>query len=69
MKKAFFGSTLIGHVTKGRLNSEWIYEVIISPKMQTQNYKDFCPTKQTRSIAKELPTLTKKSQKKVLRSL
>ena len=35
---------------KGQLNSEWIYEVIVSPKMQ--NYKDFCPTKQTRIVAK-----------------
>ena len=49
---------------KGQLNSEWIYEVIVSPKMQTENYKDFCPTKQTRIIAKKLPTLTKKSIKK-----
>ena len=36
---------------KGQLNSEWIYEVIVSPKMQTKNYKNFCPTKQTRIIA------------------
>ena len=27
--------------TKGGLNSEWIYEVIISPKMPTKKY--FCP--------------------------
>ena len=33
------------------LNSELIYEVIISPKMQTS--KDFCPTKQTRNVAKK----------------
>ena len=26
---------------KGQLNWEWIYEVIVSPKMQTKNYKDF----------------------------
>ena len=38
---------------KGQLNSEWIYEVIISPKIQTKNYKDFCPTKQTRIVAKK----------------
>jgi hypothetical protein len=31
--------------------------------MQTKNYKDICPTKQTRIIAKKLPTLTKKSPK------
>ena len=35
-------------IGKGQLNSEWIYEFIISPKMQTKNYKDFCHTKQTR---------------------
>ena len=36
---------------KGQLNSELIYEVIVSSKMQTKNYKDFCPTKQTRILA------------------
>ena len=53
--------------TKGQLNSEWIYEVIVSPKMPTKNYKDFCSTKQTRIV------VTKKTaynhQKKVLWSL
>ena len=30
--------------TKGQqLNSEWIYEVIFSPKMPTKNFSDFCP--------------------------
>ena len=29
--------------TKGQLNSEWIYEVIVSPKIPTKNYIDFCP--------------------------
>ena len=29
--------------TKGQLNSERIYEVIVSPKMPTKNFKDFCP--------------------------
>ena len=29
---------------KGQLNSEWIYEVILSPKTPTKNLKDFCPT-------------------------
>ena len=29
--------------SKGQLNSEWIYEVTVSSKMQTKNYKDFCP--------------------------
>ena len=28
--------------TKGQLNSEWIYEVIVSPKMPTKNYRDIC---------------------------
>ena len=34
---------------KGHLNSEWIYEVIVSPKMQTKNHKDFCPTNKDHS--------------------
>ena len=38
---------------KGQLNSKWIYEVIVSPKMPTKNFKDFCPTKQTRIVAKK----------------
>ena len=37
--------------TKGQLNSEWIYEVIVSPKIQTKNYKNFCPSIQTRIVA------------------
>ena len=32
--------------SQGQLNSEWIYEVIVSPKTQTKNYNDVCPTKQ-----------------------
>ena len=40
-----------GECCKGQLNSEWIYEVIVSPTIQTQNYKDFCPTIQTRIVA------------------
>ena len=36
--------------TKGQLNSEWIYEVIVSPKMPTKNFPDFCPSKQTRIV-------------------
>ena len=27
---------------KGQLNSEWIYEIIISPKMPKKKYKDIC---------------------------
>ena len=30
-------------ICKGQLNSEWLYEVIVSPKMPTKNYQDFCP--------------------------
>ena len=31
-------------IYKGQLNSERIYEVIVSPKIPTKNYRDFCPT-------------------------
>ena len=31
-------------LSEGQLDSEWIHEVIISPKMQTKNVKDFFPT-------------------------
>ena len=34
------------NLSKGQLNSEWIYEVIFSPKMLTKNYPDFYPTLQ-----------------------
>ena len=27
--------------TKGQLNSEWIYDGIVSPKMPTKNFKNF----------------------------
>ena len=30
-------------VYKGQTISEWIYEVIVSPKIQTKNCQDFCP--------------------------
>ena len=30
-------------IPKGRLNSEWIFEVIISPKIPTKNVTDFFP--------------------------
>ena len=32
-----------GDASKGQLNSEWMYEVIVSPKMPTKNFKDFLP--------------------------
>ena len=35
---------LINSCCKGQLNSEWIYEVIISPKMPTKNCQDFLST-------------------------
>ena len=28
--------------SKGQLNSELIFEVIVSPKIPTKNYQDFC---------------------------
>ena len=31
---------LTASISKGQLNSEWIYEVIVSPKMPTKNLKD-----------------------------
>ena len=34
----------ICYTVKGQLNSEWIYEVIVSSKIPTKNYRDFCPT-------------------------
>ena len=30
-------------LSKGQLKSEWIYEVIVSAKIPTKNYRDFCP--------------------------
>ena len=42
---------LLSGPAKGQSNSERIYEVIVSPKMQTKNYKYFCPTIQTRIVA------------------
>ena len=55
---------LLTPAAKGQLISEWIYEIIVSPKMQTKNYKDFCPTKQTRIIAKKTAYNHQKSTKK-----
>ena len=49
---------------KGQIKSEWIYEVIVTPKMQTKNYKDFCPSKQTRIIAKQTAYFHQKITKK-----
>ena len=34
---------IFAYEAKGQLNSEWIDEVIVSPKMPTKNYQDFCP--------------------------
>jgi hypothetical protein len=33
----------MGDIAKGQLNSERLYEVIISSKIPTKNYWDFCP--------------------------
>ena len=30
-------------ISKGQLSSEWIHMVIISPKMPTKSFQDFCP--------------------------
>ena len=51
--------------TKGHLNSEWIYELIVPPKMPTKIFPDLCPTNQTRIVAKKTAythqEITKKS--------
>ena len=36
--------------TKGQTISEWIYEVIVSPKIRTKNCQDFCPPLLTRAL-------------------
>ena len=46
-----FLKTICSEETKGQLNSESIYEVIVSPKMPTKIFPYFCPTKQTRIVA------------------
>ena len=52
-------------MAKGQLDSELIYEVNISLKIQTKNYKDFCTTKRTRIVAKKTAyTHQKITQKK-----
>ena len=38
------GLKKVKDAAKVQLNSEWIYEVIVSPKIPTKNYRDFCPT-------------------------
>ena len=37
----FFKTMKMNAHVKGLLNSEWIYEVIVSPKIPTKNYRDF----------------------------
>ena len=39
---------------EGQLNSEWIYEDLVSPKMPTKNYQDFCPLKFIRGYCRNL---------------
>ena len=43
MGRQYFVDSLRTVGTKGQLNSEWIYEVIVCPKTPTKNYRDFCP--------------------------
>ena len=38
-----YGEAAADPAAKGQLFSEFIYEVIVSTKMQTKNYRDFCP--------------------------
>ena len=42
---------ILDNFYRGQLNSEWIHEVIVSTKMPTKIFPDFCPTKQARIIA------------------
>ena len=35
--------TMSRDISKGHLNSEWICEVIVFPKMPTKHFEDFCP--------------------------
>ena len=39
----FLSSVFFSFVTKGQTISEWVYEVIVSPKIRTKNCQDFCP--------------------------
>ena len=50
---------------KGQLNSKRIYEVIVSPKMPTKIFPDFCPTNQTRIVAKKNCLHSPKKLKKI----
>jgi hypothetical protein len=43
IKKEHYSNFYTFEIAKGQLNSEWIYEVIFSPKMLTKKYQDFCP--------------------------
>ena len=52
------GGTDYAHLTKGQLNSEWIYEGIISPKIVTKNYRDFCTGSLLEGRAKISVTMT-----------
>ena len=36
-------NVMVAYSTKGQLNSEWIYDNIVSPKIPTKNFKDVCP--------------------------
>ena len=45
LRQPYNGSTEILKLVfiKRQLNSKWIYEVIVSSKIPTKNYRDFCP--------------------------
>ena len=51
-------------LAKGQLKSEWIYEVIVCSKMPTKNFPDFCPTKETRIVAKKTALHSSKNHQK-----
>ena len=43
--------------SKGHLNSEWIYGVIVSPNMPTKKFLDFCPTLSGQKSGKNLVSI------------
>ena len=56
---------MLQKASKGQLYSEWSYEVIISPKIPTKIFRDFCPTKQTKIVAEKTEYTHQKIIKKV----
>ena len=41
---SYFTNIIMNICTKGQLDSEWIFKVIVSPKVPTKNFSDFCPS-------------------------